>query len=80
MPWKAFKMAIPCEESSSTLKLNKYPLIVTVKLLEHIIAEAMDKVVGKEGVITVEEASGIENELEVLRACNSIEDIFPLIL
>ena len=30
-----------------------------------IIAEAMDKV-GKEGVITVEEASGIENELEVV--------------
>ena len=30
-----------------------------------IIAEAMDKV-GKEGVITVEEGSGLENELEIV--------------
>ena len=36
-----------------------------------IIAEAMDKV-GKDGVITVEEARTIETTLEVVKACSSI--------
>jgi len=35
-----------------------------------IIAEAMEKV-GKEGVITVEEAKGLETTLEVARVCSS---------
>src|SRR5437868_8463476 len=35
-----------------------------------IIAEAMSKV-GKEGVITVEEAKGLETQLEVVEACSS---------
>ena len=34
------------------------------------IAEAMEKV-GKEGVITVEEAKGLEFELDVVEACSS---------
>ena len=37
----------------------------------NIIAEAMEKV-GKEGVITVEEAKTLETTLEVVRACSSI--------
>ena len=36
-----------------------------------IIADAMDKV-GKEGVITVEDGKGLQNELESSKACNSI--------
>ncbi len=44
-----------------------------------IIANAMKKV-GKEGVITVEDGSGLDNELEVVegtKACNSIAATFP---
>ena len=53
------KMATPCEENKSIAQVG------TISANSDIIAEAMDKV-GKEGVITVEEASGIENELEVV--------------
>ena len=57
-------MATPCEDSKSiaqvgTVSANNDPEI------GDIIAEAMDKV-GKEGVITVEQGSGLENELEVV--------------
>ena len=43
------------------------------------IAEAMDKV-GKDGVITVEEAKGISDELDVVEECSLIEDIYLHIL
>ena len=46
-----------------------------MKLLVNIIAEAMEKV-GKEGVITVEEGNGFENELMLLKVCNLIVVIF----
>ena len=57
-------MATPCEDSTSiaqvgTVSANNDPEI------GNIIADAMDKV-GKEGVITVEQGSGLENELEVV--------------
>ena len=57
-------MAIPCEESSSIAQVGTISANSDIEVGD-IIAEAMDKV-GKEGVITVEEASGIENELEVV--------------
>jgi chaperonin GroEL len=44
-----------------------------------LISEAMDKV-GKEGVITVEEAKGMETLWSLSRACNLTEAIFPLTL
>ena len=56
--------ATPCEDSTSiaqvgTVSANNDPAV------GQIIAEAMEKV-GKEGVITVEEGSGLENELDVV--------------
>ena len=57
-------MATPCEDPRSiaqvgTVSANNDPEI------GELIADAMDKV-GKEGVITVEQGSGLENELEVV--------------
>ena len=57
-------MSTPCEDSTSiaqvgTVSANNDPAV------GQIIAEAMEKV-GKEGVITVEEGSGLENELDVV--------------
>ena len=57
-------MATPCEDRTSiaqvgTVSANNDPEI------GELIADAMDKV-GKEGVITVEQGSGLENELEVV--------------
>ena len=57
-------MSTPCEDSMSiaqvgTVSANNDPAV------GQIIAEAMEKV-GKEGVITVEEGSGLENELDVV--------------
>ena len=43
------------------------------------ISKAMQKV-GNEGVITVEEAKGVETELMLLKVCSLIEDIFLLTL
>jgi chaperonin GroEL len=57
-------MAEPCEENSSIAQVGTISANSDAEVGD-IIAEAMDKV-GKEGVITVEEASGIENELEVV--------------
>ena len=58
------KMATPCEENKSIAQVGTTSANSDSEVGD-IIAEAMDKV-GKEGVITVEEASGIENELEVV--------------
>ena len=57
-------IAQPCEDSKSiaqvgTISANSDEAIGTI------IADAMEKV-GKEGVITVEEGSGLENELDVV--------------
>ena len=41
------------------------------------IAEAMERV-GRDGVITVEEAKGMEDELKLLKVCNLIVAIFLL--
>ena len=57
-------MAIPCEDSKSIAQVGTVSANSDVAVGD-IIAEAMEKV-GKEGVITVEEGSGLENELEVV--------------
>jgi len=57
-------MATPCEDSKSIAQVGTISANSDSAVGE-IIAEAMDKV-GKEGVITVEEGSGLENELDVV--------------
>ncbi|MEL7312453.1 MAG: chaperonin GroEL [Pseudomonadota bacterium] len=54
----------PCEEDSAIAQVGTISAN-SDKEIGEIIAEAMQKV-GKEGVITVEEGSGLENELEVV--------------
>ena len=54
----------PCEDDTSISQVGTISANSDTAVGE-IIAEAMQKV-GKEGVITVEEGSGIENELEVV--------------
>jgi chaperonin GroEL len=56
--------ATPCEDSKSIAQVGTISANSDTAVGE-IIAEAMDKV-GKEGVITVEEGSGLENELDVV--------------
>ena len=58
------KMSTPCEENKSIAQVGTISANSDSEVGD-IIADAMDKV-GKDGVITVEEASGIENELEVV--------------
>jgi len=58
------KMSIPCEDSKAIAQVGAISANSDFAVGD-IIAEAMDKV-GKEGVITVEEGSGLENELEVV--------------
>ena len=58
------KAAQPCEEDTAISQVGTISANSDSAVGE-IIAEAMQKV-GKEGVITVEEGSGIENELEVV--------------
>jgi chaperonin GroEL len=58
------KLSKPCEDSKAiaqvgTISANSDPAV------GEIISDAMEKV-GKEGVITVEEGSGLENELDVV--------------
>jgi chaperonin GroEL len=58
------KLSTPCKDSTAisqvaTISANSDPAV------GQIIAEAMAKV-GKEGVITIEEGSGLENELDVV--------------
>ena len=57
-------MSTPCEDSKAIAQVGTISANSDVSVGE-IIADAMDKV-GKEGVITVEEGSGLENELDVV--------------
>ena len=57
-------MSTPCEDSKAIAQVGTISANSDDSVGE-IIAEAMDKV-GKEGVITVEEGSGLENELDVV--------------
>ena len=57
-------MSEPCADSTAIAQVGTITANSDGEVGD-IIAEAMEKV-GKEGVITVEEASGIENELEVV--------------
>ena len=57
-------LATPCEDSKAIAQVGTISANSDSAVGE-IIAEAMDKV-GKEGVITVEEGSGLENELDVV--------------
>jgi chaperonin GroEL len=56
--------AIPCEDSKAIAQVGTISANADAAVGE-IIAQAMEKV-GKEGVITVEEGSGLENELDVV--------------
>ena len=58
------KLSSPCKDSSAIAQVGSISANGDTDVGE-IIAEAMEKV-GKEGVITVEEGSGIENELDVV--------------
>jgi len=57
-------LAVPCTDSQSIAQVGSVSANSDTQVGD-IIAEAMEKV-GKEGVITVEEGSGLENELEVV--------------
>ena len=57
-------MATPCEDSKSIAQVGTVSANSDSEI-GNIIADAMDKV-GKEGVITVEQGSGLDNELEVV--------------
>ena len=57
-------MSIPCEEPKSIAQVGTVSANNDTAVGD-IIAQAMEKV-GKEGVITVEEGSGLENELDVV--------------
>ena len=57
-------LSIPCEDTKSIAQVGTVSANSDTSVGE-IIAEAMEKV-GKEGVITVEEGSGLENELDVV--------------
>ena len=61
---KIKSMATPCEDSKAIAQVGTISANSDTAVGE-IIAEAMDKV-GKEGVITVEEGTGLENELDVV--------------
>lgn len=58
------KLAVPCTDSKAIAQVGSVSAN-NDSMIGDIIAEAMDKV-GKEGVITVEEGSGLENELDVV--------------
>ncbi len=57
-------MSKPCEDSKAIAQVGAISAN-SDEAIGQIIADAMEKV-GKEGVITVEEGSGLENELEVV--------------
>ncbi len=57
-------LSVPCTDSKSIAQVGAISANNDAEI-GNIIAEAMDKV-GKEGVITVEEGSGLENELDVV--------------
>jgi chaperonin GroEL len=58
------KLSKPCEDSKAIAQVGAISANADEDIGQ-IIAEAMEKV-GKEGVITVEEGSGLENELDVV--------------
>ncbi|SVD92276.1 uncharacterized protein METZ01_LOCUS445130, partial [marine metagenome] len=58
------KISKPCEDDKAIAQVGTISAN-SDELVGEIIADAMGKV-GKEGVITVEEGSGLENELEVV--------------
>ena len=58
------KLSKPCEDSKAIAQVGSISANSDMEIGE-IISEAMEKV-GKEGVITVEEGSGLENELDVV--------------
>ena len=58
------KLSTPCTERKSIAQVGAVSANADQAIGE-LLAEAMDKV-GKEGVITVEDGSGLENELEVV--------------
>jgi chaperonin GroEL len=58
------KLSVPCTDSKGIAQVASVSANSDT-LVGDILAEAMDKV-GKEGVITVEEGSGLENELDVV--------------
>jgi len=58
------KLSKPCTDSKAIAQVGSISANADEDI-GRIIAEAMDKV-GKEGVITVEEGSGLENELEIV--------------
>ena len=58
------KFAIPCTDTKAIAQVGTISAN-SDNAVGDIIAEAMDKV-GKEGVITVEEGSGLENELDIV--------------
>jgi chaperonin GroEL len=58
------KLSIPCADSKAIAQVGTISANLDTDI-GSIIAEAMDRV-GKEGVITVEEGSALENELEVV--------------
>ncbi len=57
-------MSVPCADTKAIAQVGSISAN-SDSTIGDIIAEAMDKV-GKEGVITVEEGSGLENELDVV--------------
>jgi chaperonin GroEL len=61
---KIAEASTPCEDNKAIAQVGTISANSDLQVGE-IIAEAMDKV-GKEGVITVEEGSGLENELDVV--------------
>ena len=58
------KLSLPCEDATSIAQVGTISANAD-EPVGQIIAEAMEKV-GKEGVITVEDGSGLENELDVV--------------
>ncbi len=58
------KLSVPCTDSKSIAQVGTISAN-NDEAIGRLIAEAMEKV-GKEGVITVEEGSGLENELDVV--------------
>ncbi|HKF93076.1 MAG TPA: chaperonin GroEL [Gammaproteobacteria bacterium] len=58
------KLSKPCKDSNAIAQVGNISANAD-ESIGKIIAEAMDKV-GKEGVITVEDGSGLENELDVV--------------
>ena len=62
--------ATPCEDAKAIAQVGTISAN-SDSAIGDIIAEAMEKV-GKEGVITVEEGTGLENELDVVEGMQSV--------